>query len=155
MHARTDKVVEGVQSITSWKKWRKLFKRSYAWNPDSSWACYCYESPSKVKCFMSTWHWLIAFCNLHKVIFNLFHKLFTGYNFILFGNLMGFILECNGWMPLDTGNGFWQVGSIACRFYRLEASPKGSSLERFPTLSKKSLDHHSVYHKEILIIINL
>ena len=40
-------------------------------------------------------------------------------------------------MPLDTGNGFWQVGSIACRFYRLEASPKGSSLERFPTLSKK------------------
>ena len=50
---------------------------------------------------------------------------------------MGFILECNGWMPLDTGDGFWQVGSIACGFYRLEASPKGSSLESFPTLSKK------------------
>jgi hypothetical protein len=31
-------------------------------------------------------------------------------------------------------NWFWQVGSIARRFYCLEASPKGSSLERFPSL---------------------
>lgn len=34
-------------------------------------------------------------------------------------------------------NWFWQVGSVACRFYWLEASPMGSSLERFPMLSKK------------------
>jgi hypothetical protein len=33
-------------------------------------------------------------------------------------------------------NWFWRVGSIARRFYCLEVSPKGSSLERFPTLSK-------------------
>ena len=32
---------------------------------------------------------------------------------------------------------FWQVGSVASRFYGLESSPKGSILERFPTLSKK------------------
>lgn len=49
MHARTDKVVEGIQSIGSWKKWRKLFKWSHSWNPDSCWACHCYKSPSKVK----------------------------------------------------------------------------------------------------------
>ena len=35
------------------------------------------------------------------------------------------------------GNWFWQVGSVALRLYYLEASLKGSSLERFPTLSKK------------------
>jgi hypothetical protein len=29
------------------------------------------------------------------------------------------------------------VGLVACRFYYLEASPKGSSLKRFPKLSKK------------------
>ena len=34
-------------------------------------------------------------------------------------------------------NWFWWVGSVTCRFYCLEASPKCSSLERFPTLSKK------------------
>ncbi len=34
-------------------------------------------------------------------------------------------------------NWFWRVGLVARRFYYLEASPKGSSLERFPTLSKK------------------
>ena len=32
------------------------------------------------------------------------------------------------------GNWFWQVGSVAHRFYCLEMSPKGSSLEMFPTL---------------------
>jgi hypothetical protein len=32
---------------------------------------------------------------------------------------------------------FWWVGSVASRFYGLESSPKGSFLERFPTLSKK------------------
>ncbi len=32
------------------------------------------------------------------------------------------------------GNWFWRVGLVACRFYCLEASPKGSSLERFLTL---------------------
>ena len=32
-------------------------------------------------------------------------------------------------------NWFWRVGLVAHRFYCLEASPKGSSLERFPTLS--------------------
>ena len=35
------------------------------------------------------------------------------------------------------GNWFWQAGLVARRFYCLEVSPKGSSLERFPTLSKK------------------
>ena len=35
------------------------------------------------------------------------------------------------------GNWFWWVGSVALRLYYLEASLKGSSLERFPTLSKK------------------
>ena len=28
------------------------------------------------------------------------------------------------------GNWSWEVGSVACRFYWLEVSPKGSSLER-------------------------
>ena len=32
---------------------------------------------------------------------------------------------------------FWRVWSVARRFYCLETSPKGSSLGRFPTLSKK------------------
>ena len=35
------------------------------------------------------------------------------------------------------GNWFWQAGLVVRRFYYLEVSPKGSSLERFPTLSKK------------------
>ena len=34
-------------------------------------------------------------------------------------------------------NWFWRAGLVARRFYCLEASPKDSSLERFPTLSKK------------------
>ena len=34
------------------------------------------------------------------------------------------------------GNWFWRLGSITYRFYCLEASPKCSSLERFPMLSK-------------------
>ena len=34
-------------------------------------------------------------------------------------------------------NWLWWVGLVACRFYWLELSPKGSSLERFPKLSKK------------------
>jgi hypothetical protein len=34
-------------------------------------------------------------------------------------------------------NSFWRVGSVDYRFYCLEASSKGSSLERFPTLLKK------------------
>ena len=34
-------------------------------------------------------------------------------------------------------NWFWRVGLVARRFYCLEASPKDSSLKRFPTLSKK------------------
>ncbi len=29
---------------------------------------------------------------------------------------------------------FWRVGSVVCKFYCLEASQVGSSLERFPTL---------------------
>ena len=33
-----------------------------------------------------------------------------------------------------SNNWFWRVRSVACRFYRLKASPKGSSLERFPML---------------------
>ena len=43
-------------------------------------------------------------------------------------------LVCQGHLP---GNQFWRVGSIVHRFYYLKASPKGSSLERFLTLSKK------------------
>ena len=35
------------------------------------------------------------------------------------------------------GNWFWQVGLVACRFYCLKASPKGSSLEMLHTFSKK------------------
>ena len=33
-----------------------------------------------------------------------------------------------------SNNWFWRVRSVACRFYWSEASPKGSSLERLPTL---------------------
>ena len=57
-------------------------------------------------------------------------------------------------MPLaDQANGFggW---SIAHRFYSLEASPKGSSLERFPMLSNIYIytllkpDVHDVSHSK-------
>ena len=37
-----------------------------------------------------------------------------------------------------TGIGGERVGLVAGRFYWLEANPKGSSLERFPTLSGKN-----------------
>ncbi len=35
------------------------------------------------------------------------------------------------------GNWFWRVESVGHKFYFLVTGPKGSSLERFPMLSKK------------------
>ena len=39
--------------------------------------------------------------------------------------------------PEFRDNWFWWVVLVAHKFYWLEASPKGSSLERFPMSSKK------------------
>ncbi len=39
--------------------------------------------------------------------------------------------------PRLPDNCIWRVGLVARRFYCLEASPKGCSLERFPTLPPK------------------
>jgi hypothetical protein len=40
-------------------------------------------------------------------------------------------------VPGLPSNWLWRVGSVAGRFYCLKTSPKGFSLERFTTLSKK------------------
>ena len=46
---------------------------------------------------------------------------------------------CDVLLPLDYPATSSGGGSIARRFYYLEANPKGSSLERFPTLLKRKI----------------
>jgi hypothetical protein len=50
------------------------------------------------------------------------------------------------------GNWFWRVGSIARWFYCLKASPKGSSVERFPMLYKKNELSFICYGNPLVII---
>jgi hypothetical protein len=53
-------------------------------------------------------------------------------------------------MPLDYSTTSSDRRSVGCRFYCLETSPKGSSLERFPMLSKI---YKRVLYEEINIVI--
>ncbi len=48
-----------------------------------------------------------------------------------------FVLICIHLALLLCIHWFWWVGSVALGFYCLKTSPKGSTLERFPMLSKK------------------